>query len=122
MTSVVPIDQFKWSHSLRFNNTAAFDWRLVSDGRKAQVEVSDHAFGTAIDINPLINPWVREGLPSRLYDPRVRGSLHSDSHVVTIFRWEWGGNEKKWKSSKDWQHFYRAEIPLNEYGKIEVVE
>ena len=118
ITSIIPLNFYNWESSLRYNNSGGFDWRFV-DGTN---EISDHAFGAAIDINPLINPWVNGSSNDRPYDPELRGTLFPGSDVITIFNeagWKWGGD---WKSSKDWQHFYMPEIPLEHYGKIEVKE
>jgi len=121
MTSVFPISMFDWNSSLKLNNSGAFDWRFVSNSN----EISDHSFGAAIDINPILNPWVREGSvnsPNFSYDQNKKGTLHANSDVVKIFKeegWKWGGD---WKNSKDWMHFYRPEIPFKYYGKVEVEE
>lgn len=121
MTCVLPISIFNWKSSKIHNNTGAFDWRFVKNTN----EVSDHAFGAAIDINPVLNPWVRKGLPNspnHPYDETKKGTLHAASDVVKIFKeegWKWGGD---WKKSKDWMHFYRPEIAYNYYGKIEEEE
>ena len=117
ITSIIPLSLFNWNSSVKYNNSGGFDWRLV----KGSNEITDHAFGAAIDINPLINPWINE-TANRPYDPNLRGTLFSGSNVVKIFReagWKWGGD---WEYSKDWQHFYRPEIPLKYYGKVEVKE
>ena len=112
---------FNWNSSSKYNNSGAFDWRLVLNSD----EISDHSFGAAIDINPVLNPWVREGSinsPNFPYDKNKRGTLHANSDVVKIFKeegWRWGGD---WKNSKDWMHFYRPEIAYKYYGKVEVEE
>lgn len=120
--SVIPVSdkQYGWSdqNSVKGNNSSGFNYRLVSGSH----EVSDHSFGSAIDINPLINPWVKAGTKNRNYDPAQEGTLHAFSKVVKIFKkegWKWGGD---WKNSKDWQHFYRPEIPHRDFGKLEVPE
>ncbi len=118
ITSIIPLSFYNWNSSARYNNSGGFDWRFV-DGNN---EITDHAFGAAIDINPLINPWIRKNSHNRPYNPNIRGTLSPSSQVVTIFNeegWKWGGN---WKHSKDWQHFYRPEIPFKYYGKAEVKE
>jgi len=131
ITGVIPLSLFRWDPSVKYNNSVAFDWRFVSNSD----EISDHAFGAAIDINPLLNPWKEESSEnshndSRIserskqacYNPQEIGTLHASSDVVKIFKeegWKWGGD---WKYSKDWMHFYRPEIPLKYYGKIEVIE
>jgi peptidoglycan L-alanyl-D-glutamate endopeptidase CwlK len=119
LTSVIPVSFFGWADtpSWKFNNTSAFNWRLVG----GSTEVSDHAFGSAIDINPYINPWMQNDTNPRYNVNRV-GTWTADSPVVQIFKdegWKWGGD---WKNSKDWQHFYRPGIPLKYFGKEEVPE
>ena len=122
IASVIPVgdSRINWSDALsvKANNSSGFNWRLVS----GSYEVSDHAFGTAIDINPRLNPWVKKGTANKGYNPRKAGTLHANSAVVKIFKqegWKWGGD---WKKSKDWQHFYNAGIPLRDFGKVEVAE
>ncbi len=118
MTSVSPLSMFNWNSSSKNNNSGAFDPRLVSNSD----EISDHTFGAAIDINPLLNPWVQKGLENPSYDLSKRGTLDEYSAVVKIFEeegWKWGGN---WENSKDWQHFYRPEIGRKYYNKEEVKE
>ncbi len=68
--------------------------------------------GTAIDINPLINPWVRgsrvdppQGAPYADRTVAHKGAIHNDDIVVRTFAaigWGWGGY---WPDSKDYQHF-----------------
>jgi len=112
---------FNWNSSSTHNNCGGFDWRYVKDSN----EISDHSFGAAIDINPILNPWVCENKlnsPNYPYNPSKRGTLFANSDVVKIFKeegWKWGGD---WKNSKDWMHFYRPEIPFKYYGKKEVFE
>jgi len=126
MTSVFPISMFNWNSSSKYNNSGAFDWRFVLNSD----EISDHSFGAAIDINPVLNPWKNESTinDSRIrksfcYDPNKRGTLYANSDVVKIFKeegWKWGVVD--WKNSKDWMHFYRPEIAYKYYGKVEVEE
>jgi len=121
ITSLFPISMFNWNSSSKLNNCGTFDWRFVKDSN----EISDHSFGAVIDINPLLNPWVRKGLinhPNHSYNQNKRGTLHANSDVVKIFKeegWKWGGD---WENSKDWMHFYQPDIPYKYYGKIEVKE
>jgi len=67
-----------------------------------------HAYGYALDINPMQNPYIKGKIvvpPGALYDINKPGTLISSSPVVKIFirlGWTWGGN---WKSLKDYQHF-----------------
>ncbi|MGK7877008.1 MAG: M15 family metallopeptidase [Xenococcaceae cyanobacterium] len=94
--------------SMAANNTSAFNCRTVEGTSKW----SEHAYGKAIDINPLINPYIKKGvvLPpeGRPYIRRVHGipgMIRADSPVVQAFArigWKWGGY---WRSLKDYQHF-----------------
>lgn len=97
--------------SMAANNTSAFNCRLVTGGKR----LSNHAYGTAIDINPVQNPWVSKGNTDppagREYDTEeersadVIGLIKSDGVVTKAFKgrkWGWGGD---WNSLKDYQHF-----------------
>jgi hypothetical protein len=94
--------------SMAANNTSAFNCRQVTGGSS----FSEHSYGHAIDINPLVNPYVRGStvLPpaGAAYTDRtqdVTGMIHAGDEVVNAFRgvgWEWGG---AWTSLKDYQHF-----------------
>jgi hypothetical protein len=94
--------------SMAANNTSAFNCRLATGGSSW----SEHAYGRAIDINPIQNPYVKGStvLPpaGRRYLNRKRqakGMIHDGDVVVRAFAaigWEWGGH---WSSLKDYQHF-----------------
>ncbi|BBX10949.1 hypothetical protein MNVM_00300 [Mycobacterium novum] len=96
--------------SMADNNTSAFNCRRIpGSGNWAQ-----HAYGRAIDINPLLNPSVtRHGFEPKnaaVYLDRRRiepGLLHPGDPAVRAFTdagWRWGGD---WKSPVDYQHFER---------------
>lgn len=105
-----PVDVFGGSDdkSMAANNTSAFNCRAVSGGSSW----SEHSYGRAIDINPLVNPYVRGStvLPaegSRYADRGLDapGMIHAGDEVVDAFEargWIWGGT---WSSLKDYQHF-----------------
>jgi peptidoglycan LD-endopeptidase CwlK len=103
---VVPISKYGWSdeESMRDNNTSAFNYRFISGSRV----ISNHAAGLAIDINPALNPYIKNGntLPENcIYDTTKVGTISASSELVKEFKqrgWEWGGD---WKSLKDYQHF-----------------
>jgi poly-gamma-glutamate synthesis protein (capsule biosynthesis protein) len=71
-----------------------------------------HAYGRAVDLNPVQNPWVSGSEVSpragRQYADRSRqakGMIHAGDAVVRAFGsvgWEWGGY---WTGGKDYQHF-----------------
>ena len=97
--------------AMRANITSGFNCRYV-DGTERW---SNHAFGLAIDINPLINPWAREGsvLPiegtryAENRDNPIPGMINEGDRVVTIFEqegWSWGG---AWRSA-DYMHFSKT--------------
>ncbi|HMC69003.1 MAG TPA: M15 family metallopeptidase, partial [Mycobacteriales bacterium] len=96
--------------SMAADNTSSFNCRAaVSNGPKTW---SMHAFGEAIDINTVENPYTLDGTvrpPSgKPYTNRsrvrpgmiVRGS--SPTRAFSAVGWGWGGN---WSSSPDYQHF-----------------
>jgi hypothetical protein len=94
--------------SMAANNTSAFNCRQVAGGGTW----SEHAYGRAIDINPIQNPEVRDGVVSpsagALYLDRTRaatGMVNAGGVVVRTFAlagWGWGG---AWQTLSDYQHF-----------------
>jgi hypothetical protein len=94
--------------SMAADNTSGFNCRRV-EGSSGW---SEHAYGRAIDLNPLENPYVRRGVVSppagvRYLDRsrRARGMIHRGDAAVRAFAaigWKWGGD---WTSLKDYQHF-----------------
>lgn len=109
-----PIDLYDGADeaSMRDNNSSAFNCRF----KTGKQELSVHAFGRALDLNPVQNPYETASglvLPpnaaafARRGGHRVDhpGALHSDSGVVRAFEakgWHWGG---RWTEPVDWQHF-----------------
>lgn len=105
---VVPVSRYGWNDqkSMDDNNTSGFNYRRqVTPSGKSRI-LSKHAFGRAIDLNPLLNPYVSSsGKSSSAYRQSVRGTLTRESAAVKVFTkrgWKWGGT---WSSSKDYQHF-----------------
>lgn len=106
IAKIIPVSRYDFSDdkSMEDNNTSAFNYRKKTGSN----ELSNHALGKAIDINPLFNPYIKDGKisPSKAkYDPTVPGTITEDSFVVKIFKkrgWKWGGD---WKTLKDYQHF-----------------
>lgn len=105
----VPISHpwYKWNdkRSVTANNTSAFNYRTIAGTEK----LSNHAKGTAIDINPRINPFIGKNgkvTPAGAeYDPKAPGALHANHPIVKEFKrlgWTWGGD---WEKVKDYQHF-----------------
>jgi hypothetical protein len=89
-------------------NTSGFNCRTVSGTSRW----SEHAYGRAIDINPLINPFVNVGSvqppAGEAYlerDPTTAGLITDGDVVVEAFAsigWGWGGH---WRTAQDYQHF-----------------
>lgn len=44
--------------SIQANNTSAFNYRNANDGQRDLDNLSNHAYGKCIDINPLVNPYI----------------------------------------------------------------
>lgn len=98
--------------SMAANNTSAFNGRPMTGGGSW----SKHAYGAAIDINPLQNPYVTQAGTARqevlppaaaadyLQRAPVKAGMAED--VVSVFYDHgfliWGGN---WKQPIDYQHF-----------------
>jgi D-alanyl-D-alanine carboxypeptidase len=96
--------------SMAADNTSAFNCRFVAGSPGVW---SEHAYGRAIDVNPLENPYVTEsgyvsppaGAPYADRSSHRQGMIHRGGRVVDAFSaigWEWGGN---WLWPKDYQHF-----------------
>ncbi len=99
--------------SMAANNTSGFNCRRVASSK----EWSAHAYGVAVDVNPLQNPYVTE---TGVQPPRAaslaaidrswmatvpRGVIRDGDMVVRAFAnigWDWGG---QWSGPKDYQHF-----------------
>jgi hypothetical protein len=94
--------------SMRANNTSGYNCRTVAGSST----LSQHAYGAAIDVNPLQNPYVRngtvdppEGAPWADRSRTDPGMIKAGDAVVAAFArqgWGWGGY---WSSGKDYQHF-----------------
>jgi hypothetical protein len=94
--------------SMRADNTSAFNCRYVA----GTTTWSQHAYGRAIDVNPVENPYVdgsyvspRNGRPYADRSRERRGMIFERDEVWRAFHrigWEWGGT---WTSAQDYQHF-----------------
>jgi D-alanyl-D-alanine carboxypeptidase len=107
-----PIDAYGGNdeRSLAADNTAAFNCRYaIAAGPKRW---SAHAYGLAIDVNPVENPYLLNGRvhprAGRAYLNRSRvrrGMAVRGGLLVSAFAsvgWQWGG---RWTGSPDYQHF-----------------
>lgn len=108
--SIRLIDEFGGSDdaSMEADNTSCFNYRKVPGAG----HLSKHAYGLAVDINPLENPFVKRG---RIYPPsgaefadRQKSFPHKidrEDLCYKLFRahgFIWGGS---WSTMQDYQHF-----------------
>lgn len=104
--------------SMADNNTSCFNYRVV-DGT---TNLSKHAYGLAIDVNPYYNPYVVFGRNSdgsdyisppgsEIYADRSQSFPYKIDESDLCYRlftehgFTWGGN---WNSTKDYQHFQKT--------------
>ncbi len=112
----------KWCdlRSMKANNCSAFNYRSMIHKSK----LSYHALGLAVDINPLINPFIKENITipfNATYVPGEPGVLSSDHPVVKLFEdygWTWGGH---FNEIKDYHHFQKSHSDL-EYWENQLKE
>ena len=106
--------------SMEANNTSCFNYRLVDRSDK----LSYHAYGLAIDVNPLYNPYVEYGkgengsdyiCPTQSVFYAYRDNdfpykIDENDLCYRLFKehgFKWGGD---WNSCKDYQHFEKRLI------------
>ena len=107
-----PIDAYRGDdeRSLAADNTAGFNCRYaVGPGPRRW---STHAYGLAIDVNPVENPYLEGGRvhprAGRAYLNRsnVRPGMAVRGRVLVrafaAVGWQWGG---RWQGTPDYQHF-----------------
>ncbi|HKC21287.1 MAG TPA: M15 family metallopeptidase [Gaiellaceae bacterium] len=107
---MTPVSAFHGSDdaSMAADNTSGFNCRRAVGG----TGWSEHSYGTAIDVDPVENPYVLNGrvLPragrAYLVRTRVRRGMAVEGGVLVgafeSIRWKWGG---RWSGSPDYQHF-----------------
>jgi D-alanyl-D-alanine carboxypeptidase len=107
---LTPISAFRGSDdaSMAADNTSGFNCRRAVGGSGW----SEHAYGLAVDVDPVENPYVLNGraLPpaGRAYRDRTRmrpGMAVPGGVLVNAFAsvgWKWGG---RWTGAPDYQHF-----------------
>lgn len=114
--SIRLIDDFGASDeaSMQADNTSCFNYRP----RTGQSRLSWHAYGLAVDVNPLENPFVGRGgrvspAAAEPYADRTADFPHRidrEDLCYKLFRahgFAWGG---AWRSVKDYQHFEKPSI------------
>lgn len=95
--------------SMSYNNTSCFNARKVAKTDSW----SKHAYGMAIDINPLYNPYVGENgtilpISGEIYADRdkvFKMKIDDSDYAYSVFTkagFTWGGS---WEKVKDYQHF-----------------
>lgn len=133
LAHVKPLEQFggDFRAAMSGNNTFAFECRRAvqtfSDG--SAPKWSAHAYGLAIDVNPLQNPHVVgdivtpiEGKPFLDRDDVRPGMLVADSAVVKSFTeagFTWSGDRKIANPdlhNYDYQHFVYNALDINEFS------
>lgn len=102
--------------SMQDNNTSCFNYRVV-DGTS---NLSKHAMGLAIDINPFFNPYVVFQSDGATYISPQGSETYADRSQNFAYKIDendlcyklfmehgfiWGGN---WNSCKDYQHFQKT--------------
>ena len=108
---MIPVDAYGGSdfRSIEADNTSAFNCRFV-DGT---TRYSEHAYGRAIDVNPIENPYVtgagttshpasRAYVSRTLFRPGMAAEGHALVRAFDAIGWGWGG---RWGGAKDYQHF-----------------
>ena len=98
------------------HNTSCFNYRVV-DGTS---NLSKHAYGLAIDINPFFNPYVVFKTDGPTYISPRGSETYADRSKDFAYKidendlcyklftergFTWGGN---WNSCKDYQHFQKV--------------
>lgn len=110
---VYPIDKYEGNDekSMAANNSSSFNYRTIAGSTK----VSMHAYGLAIDINPVQNPYIEikddghvQVHPKSGVDFLNRSNIRQGmvEPIVPILKKhgfsEWGGN---WNKPIDYHHF-----------------
>lgn len=137
---VNPENDLDWN-SIEDNNTSAFCYRNGTGSNTT----SYHGYGQAIDINPLINPYVKnvgdqsshsvsnnckyisrelstwtDNAPNWGLEIAKKANIDTNTKIYDIFikyGWTWGGD---WNSPKDYQHFEKRD--LSKVAKIVTVD
>lgn len=102
--------------SMEDNNTSCFNYRVV----EGSTSLSKHAFGLAIDINPLYNPYITYNEDGSEAVAPASASAYADRNASFPYKidendlcyklfkehgFTWGGD---WNSCKDYQHFQKV--------------
>ncbi len=108
------VDEYQGDDNLSMedNNTSCFNYRALPSGR-----LSNHAYGLAVDLNPLYNPYITTRKDGTVNIAPAKGEAYADRDQTFPYKidkedlayrlfiehgFTWGGS---WRSSKDYQHF-----------------
>lgn len=118
LEKVLLIDEYDGDDvsSMEDNNTSCFNYRPVAGSSS----LSRHAYGLAIDINPLYNPYITYGKDGTMNVSPASGTDYADRTLSFPYKideddlcyklfiqhgFTWGGS---WNHSKDYQHFQKS--------------
>lgn len=102
--------------SMEDNNTSCFNYRVV----EGSTNLSKHAYGLAIDVNPFYNPYITYNGDGTENVSPAAAEAYADREssfpykidkndlcyrLFTEHGFTWGGN---WNSCKDYQHFQKT--------------
>lgn len=112
---IVPIFNYEGSDkkSMADNNTSAFNYRTVS----GKDYLSMHAYGIAIDVSPVANPYVsKKGIYPKTGTEYADRSAYQKGMIIkgdVLYKlfidhgWKWGGD---WNRVQDYQHFEKRAV------------
>ncbi len=112
------VDEYKGDDvlSMEANNTSCFNYRVIA----GTDQLSKHALGLAVDVNPLYNPYITYNDDGTANVSPEIGTPYADRSssfaykidendlaykLFTQHGFTWGGF---WNTSKDYQHFQKA--------------
>ena len=107
VTGAIPVARYGWSDaaSMAADNTSAFNYRRIAGTN----QLSSHANGRALDINPRRNPAVHPDgriIPAgAAYRPGTPGTFTGEHPIVGALLergWRWGGH---FEHIRDYHHF-----------------
>lgn len=117
LEKVLLIDEYDGDDlaSMEDNNTSCFNYRTVAGSSS----LSRHAYGLAVDVNPLYNPYITYGKDGAMNVSPSSGESYADRTLNFPYKideedlcyklfirhgFTWGGN---WNHSRDYQHFQK---------------
>ncbi len=114
---VIPANVYGWDDEAMMtdNDSSGYNYRQIAGSG----QLSLHAFGRALDINPRQNPYIYYAADGKaltrpsgaVHNPYVAGALHAAHPLVELMRergWEWGGDWTPAGGRVDYQHFQKA--------------